>query len=70
MSDKKRDEFLAGFKIFKLAYGWGGVDSCIIPFTLTHFLISDPTQLFFRVSTGLEECDLLIADFKNALSFL
>jgi len=70
VSDKKRDEFLAGFKIFKLAYGWGGVDSCIIPFTLTHFLISDPTQIFFRVSTGLEECDLLIADFKNALSFL
>lgn len=69
-SDKKRDNFLAGFKLFKLAYGWGGVDSCIIPFTLMHFLPSDPTQLFFRVSIGLEECDLLMADFKRALSVL
>lgn len=69
-SSTRRDAFLSQFRTVKLAYGWGGVDSCLIPFTPSYTSNDDPEWLFFRVSVGLEDGDILIAEFSSALSKL
>lgn len=69
-TDQKRDDFLRELKTFKLAYGWGGVDSCMIPFRSPDWMTQDEEQLFLRVSVGIEDADMLAAELSSALSKL
>lgn len=69
-TDEKRDAFLGQLKSFKLAYGWGGVESCIIPFRPPEWMSVNDGELFFRVSIGTEDADMLTAEFSSALARL
>ncbi|MGX9273894.1 trans-sulfuration enzyme family protein [Pantoea ananatis] len=69
-TDARRDAFLNEFKKVKLAYGWGAVDSCLIPFTPIHWPTASSEMIFFRVSIGLEDSHVLITEFSLALSRL
>ncbi|MCE0828836.1 PLP-dependent aspartate aminotransferase family protein [Buttiauxella sp. A2-C2_NF] len=69
-SDARRDAFLNEFRTVKLAYGWGGVDSCLVPFTPSESPPCGSEMIFFRVSIGLEDRHDLITEFSSALSRL
>jgi cystathionine gamma-lyase len=68
-------KFCASTKIFVLAESLGGVESLIdVPAVMTHGAVSPQerkelgiTDTFIRLSVGIEDCDDLIADLKQAL---
>jgi len=69
--------FLSRLRIFQLAESLGGVESLIeVPSLMTHAYLSaeDRSKLgiadtFIRLSVGIEDCNDLIEDLKNALNF-
>ena len=69
-TDLKRDAFLRELRTFKLAYGWGGVESCIIPFRSPDWVADGNELLFFRISVGIEEEEVLANELLLALSKL
>jgi cystathionine beta-lyase/cystathionine gamma-synthase len=66
--------FLSGFQLFTLAESLGGIESLVChPASMTHASIPEPerrkvgiTDGLVRFSVGIENCDDLMDDFKNA----
>lgn len=65
--DSQRDVFLRRLAHFKLAYGWGGTESCIIPFSAPDWLPESDGLSFFRISVGIEEEGMLKTELSTAL---
>lgn len=70
------DKFFEKVKVFTLAESLGGVESlCEYPYVMTHASVPEEerTKLgiddrLIRLSIGIEDCQDLLNDLKNALS--
>jgi len=61
-------KFTDSLKFFKRAVSWGGYESLVTPYAVTHPDSDDKDKLsLVRVHIGLEEPELLIDDLKQAL---
>jgi len=75
-SEDYRDRILEKLEIFSLAESLGGVESLVcVPYDMTHAAVPEESKLemgitktLIRFSIGIEDCDDLLSDLKNAFS--
>ena len=75
-SEDYRDSILEKLEIFSLAESLGGVESLVcVPYDMTHAAVPEESKLemgitksLIRFSIGIEDCDDLLSDLKNAFS--
>ena len=63
-------EFVDKLHFFKKAVSWGGYESLIFPYAVSHPDAPDNLKSLVRIHIGLEDSDLLIEDLENALKYL
>ena len=59
--------FTDNLRIFKRAVSWGGYESLIVPYAVSHKNLSEDNISIVRIHVGLEDPEILIDDLERSL---